>query len=46
MEINILADKIVESYIKNLVLPSEPAFPMWNMENFIFRMELYRQLYY
>lgn len=37
MEINILADKIVESYIKNLVLPSEPAFPMWNMENFIFR---------
>ncbi len=37
MKTNILADRITESYIKNLVLPSDPAFPMWNRENFVFR---------
>ncbi len=37
MKINILADRIAESYIKKLILPSDPAFPMWNRENFIFR---------
>lgn len=37
MKSNILADKITESYINNIILPSEPAFPMWNRENFVFR---------
>ena len=32
-----IADKITESYINNLILPSEPLFPIWNRENFIFR---------
>ncbi|MDE6781386.1 MAG: glycoside hydrolase family 88 protein [Ruminococcus sp.] len=31
------ADKIAQSYINNLILPSEPLSPMWNRENFIFR---------
>ncbi len=37
MKSNILADKITESYINKLILPSDPAFPMWNRENFVFR---------
>lgn len=32
-----IADKIAESYINNLILPSEPLFPIWNRENFVFR---------
>lgn len=40
MKSNILADKITESYINNIILPSEPAFPMWNRENFVFRKSL------
>lgn len=33
----IIADKIAESYIKKIILPSEPLFPIWNRENFVFR---------
>lgn len=32
-----MADIIAESYIEKMVLPSEPLFPIWNRENFIFR---------
>jgi len=34
---NNIADTIAESYIKNLILPSEPFFPIWNRENYVFR---------
>lgn len=30
------ADKITESYINNLILPSNPLSPMWNTENLVF----------
>lgn len=31
-----LADKIAESYIEKTILASDPLFPLWNRENFIF----------
>ncbi len=30
-------DETVKKYIEMLILPSDPAFPLWNRENFIFR---------
>ncbi len=32
-----IADIIVESYIENLILPSEPLSPIWNRENSVFQ---------
>lgn len=32
-----LWDETVKKYIEMLILPSDPAFPLWNRENFIFR---------
>lgn len=32
-----IADIIAESYIENLILPSEPLSPIWNRENSVFR---------
>lgn len=34
---NTLADKIAGAYIEKIILPSEPLFPIWNRENFVFR---------
>lgn len=30
-------DETVKKYIEFLIFPSDPAFPLWNRENFIFR---------
>ena len=30
----------VKKYIENLIMPSDPLYPMWNRENFIFRKQI------
>ncbi|MCM1507072.1 MAG: glycoside hydrolase family 88 protein [Ruminococcus flavefaciens] len=34
---NAIADRIAGAYIEKIILPSDPLFPIWNRENFVFR---------